>query len=74
MIVNTYPDVEELAKQTVLYAINNIKSEDAFFEKQGTDSIFYKVYNDLCEKNSIVVGSYFALHLEKKYEIKISIR
>lgn len=71
MQVNSYPDLDELAKQTVLYAINNVESPNAFFEPQTRDSIFYKVYNDICNRRAITYGSYFALHLKNIYEINI---
>lgn len=71
--INTYGEIDELAKATVLYAIHNVPSPDAFFEPQGTDSIFYKVYNDLCNRANHL-GSYFALQLQNKYEINIPIR
>lgn len=73
MIVNTFPDVEELAKETVLYAMEHVESEDAFFEKQSIHSVFYLVYNDLCRKN-LILGSYFAIHLKEKYQIDIPIQ
>ena len=69
----TYADVENLAQQVVLYAMKNIKSEDCFFDMQSTDSIFYKVYDDLSQKNR-AMSDYFALHLEERYEITFPIR
>lgn len=71
--VNSYNDIEEMAKKTVLWAMENVPTEDCFFEPQTADSIFYKVYNDLCNR-AITLGSYFAIHLKDKYEIDIPIR
>lgn len=71
--INTYAEIDQLAEETVLYAIHNIESPDAFFEPQSTDSIFYKVYNDLCNRANHY-GSYFALRLESVYEINIPIK
>jgi hypothetical protein len=72
MIVNSYVEVEELAKETVLFAMRNEPNRD-FLEAQTVDSIFYKVYDDLCRKRNNIIGSYFALHLKSKYEIEIPI-
>lgn len=71
MQVNSYPDLDELAKQTVLYAMANESSPDCFFEPQSKNSIFYKVYDDICKRRAITYGSYFALHLKNVYEINI---
>lgn len=68
MVVRTYSEVEELAQAVVLHAMKENEKED-FLEKQPKDSIFYKVYDDLCRTKGLIVGSYFAMHLEKKYEI-----
>lgn len=73
MIVNSYPEVEKLAKQTVLHAMNEVPDVDSLFERQSDHSIFYKVYDDLCKQNPII-GAYYAIHLKEKYEIEIPIR
>ncbi|AEO93348.1 gp77 [Bacillus phage G] len=68
-----HSDLEELAQETVKYAMENEMDEFCFFNGVGIDSIFYKVYNDLANKN-LIVGSMFAMLLENKYEIKIPIK
>lgn len=69
--VNSYNDIETMARMTVLYAMENIPSPDCFFEPQSRHSIFYKVYNDLCNTRAVHYGSYFAIHLKDKYDITI---
>lgn len=72
MVVSNIMQVEELAEETVLYAMNTEESENCFFGMQSRDSIFYKVYNEIAN-GSMVLGYYFALHLEDTYEILIPI-
>jgi hypothetical protein len=72
MIVNSFKEMEELAKETVMFAMNNEPNRD-FLEKQNVYSIFYKVYDDICNKN-LILGSAFAIHLKEKYGIEIPIR
>lgn len=74
MEINNYNDLEELAKQAVLREMKEIDDVDFLFERQTIDSIFYKIYNDLCNRYGNVTGSYFALHLLNVYEIEIPIR
>jgi hypothetical protein len=73
MIINSFVEVDELAKETVLFATRNKPNKDFKLGEQSVDSIFYKVYDDLCRKHSNTMGSYFALHLKSKYEIEIPI-
>lgn len=70
----TFNDIDELMEKLVLYAIENEPTEDCFFEPQGINSIFYKVYDDISRNQGIVVGAYFANRLKEKYEISIPIR
>ena len=70
MVVNTYTEVDELAKAAVLHAIEHENDATCLFETLSHDSILYKVYDDLYRRNP-VVGSYFALHLKEKYEISL---
>lgn len=72
MRVDTYNDVEELAKQTVLHAMRANPGDD-LFGIQTEDSVFYQVYNDLANKNT-AMGSFFAIHLKDVYEIDILIK
>lgn len=72
MVINTFVELEEFAKELVLYAITNIDSEDCFFERQTRDSIFYKAYDDISNSN-MVLGSSFAILLKDRYEIEIPV-
>lgn len=69
----TYQDIDNLMKKLVLYAMENEPTEDCFFEPQGINSIFYKVYHDISNK-SIIAGAYFANRLKEIYEITIPIK
>lgn len=51
MIINTL--MEELARETVLYAMKQEPTND-FFENQTPDSIFNIVYNNLCNQNGVL--------------------
>jgi hypothetical protein len=73
MIVNSFVEVEELAKETVLFAMKNKPNEDFLSEVQSVHSIFHKVYDDLCRRQGNTIGSYFALHLKNKYKIEIPV-
>ena len=68
----TFTDVQELAKKTVLWAMEHAMDDDCFFSLQGKGTVFYKVYDNLCSM-SMTIGNMFALHMKEKYQIEILI-
>lgn len=72
MRINTFPQMEELAKETVLYAMKHHLDADCFFSRQERHTIFYKVYDDIAKYN-MTLASAFVTHLENVYEIKVAI-
>lgn len=70
--INTYSDVDELAKYLVMDAMKKSPDDD-LIGKHPIDSIFYKAYNELSNRNE-VIGAYFAIHMKEKYEITFPIR
>lgn len=69
--INSYPEFDQLVEATVAFAKNNSQSPDDYTGEQGFDSIFYKVYNDICNRRAITYGSYFAMRLENEHGIII---
>ena len=72
MRITSFPQMEELAKETVLYAMKHHMDADCFFSRQGRHTIFYKVYDDIAKYN-MTLASAFLIHLENAYEIEIAI-
>lgn len=72
--INSFPEFDQLAEETVAFAKNNSQSPNDYTGEQDTDSIFYKVYNDICNRRAITYGSYFAERLKNEHGIIIPIQ